>query len=194
LQENLGHERKTAKFLSSSTNAIWIRQFISDSKAHREAFEEVFVVSLVSLLPLFLLAVVDQLRVDQSDIYAVFRTAISSGQLYLYSFAMLGMIFWLCWKDYEYLGRFPPRKYLALIAFVFSVLIVAVYSFDPTLSKSLSPALINASIFVYVTYTALYYILLVYDNLRPPSVEGQLTAESDEMAAKHRRRSSKEEK
>ena len=107
---------------------FWIRQFFSDAKAHKDAFEEIFIVSVVSLIPLFLLAVVDQLRAEHPNMWAVFMAAISSGQLYLYSFAMLGMIFWLCWKDHDQLQRFPPRKYLALIAFVFSVLIIAVYS------------------------------------------------------------------
>jgi hypothetical protein len=166
---------------------FWLRQFVSDARAHKEAFEEVLIVSLVSLIPLFLLAVIDQLHAERKEIFIVFLAAISAGQLYLYSFSMLGVIFWLCWKDYEHLVRFPPRKYLALIAFLFSVLIIAVYSFDPTLSKQLSPALIKTSILVYAAYTALYYILLVYDNLRPPSIPGGINDEADRMAEKHRR-------
>lgn len=171
---------------------FWIKQFFSDARAHKDAFEEVFVVTIVSLVPLLLLAVVDQLRVEHSNAYAVLWGAISSGQLYLYSFALLGMLCWLCWKDHENLERFPLRKYLALIAFVCSALIVSVYSFDPALSKTLSPPLVRASVVVYVIYTVLYYILLVYENLRPPSVETQLDTEADEMASKYQKQAAEQ--
>jgi amino acid transporter len=165
---------------------FWFKQFFSDPKAHKEAFEEILIVSLVSLIPLILLAVVDQLRAERHDMWIVFETAVSSGQLYLYSFAMLGMIFWLCWKDHEQWGRFPPGRYLALVAFLLSALIIAVYSSDPALSKVLSPPLIRASIVIYVVYTCLYYILRVYDNLRPPPIERQLKSESDALAARYK--------
>jgi amino acid transporter len=169
---------------------FWFKQFFSDARAHREAFEELFFVTIVSLIPLFILAVVDQLRVEHPDMWTVFQAAISSGQLYLYGFAMLGMIFWLCWKEHDQLGRFPPGKYLALVAFLLSVLIVTVYSSDPALSKRLSPPLITASIIVYIVYTCLYYILRVYDNLRPPSVGQQLASESDALRARYEEQTS----
>jgi len=169
---------------------FWIKQFFSDSKAHWEAFEEILIVTVVSLIPLVLLAVVDQLRAEHPDMWAVFQAAISSGQLYLYSFAMLGMIFWLCWKEHDQFRRFPPGRFLALVAFVFSVLIIAVYSSDPALSKRLSPPLITASIVVYVVYTCLYYILRVYDNLRPPAVGPHLDAEAEALGARYREQTS----
>jgi hypothetical protein len=169
---------------------FWIKQFFSDPKAHLTAFEELFFVTVVSLIPLFILAVVDQLRAEHPDMWVVFQAAISSGQLYLYSFAMLGMIFWLCWKDHDQWNRFPPGRYLALVAFLFSALILTVYSSDPALSRTLSPPLIRASIVVYIVYTCLYYILRVYDNLRPPSVGRQLASESDALAARYREQTS----
>jgi amino acid transporter len=164
---------------------FWITVFFSDIKAHVEAVEEILVVSIVSLIPLFLLAVVDQLRGHSDLDFILFWDAISSGQLYLYSFAMLGMIFWLCWKDHEHLVRFPPRKYLALVAFVLSVIVIAVYTVDPSLSKQLSSPLVKASVVVYLVYTALYYILRVYDNLRPPSVGGSLASAADALQARY---------
>jgi amino acid transporter len=164
---------------------LWITLFISDGKAHKDALEEIIIVTIVSLIPLFLLAVVDQLRGHSDLDFILFWEAISSGQLYLYSFAMLGMIFWLCLKDHEQLERFPPRKYLGILAFVFSVIIVAVYTVDPSLSKHLSTPLVKASLFVYVAYTLLYYILRVYDNLRPPSVEIILRSEADDLQARY---------
>jgi hypothetical protein len=165
---------------------FWIRKVFSDARAHGDAFGEVFTVTLVSLIPLFLLPIGDQLRNGSGNILAgTFLDAISAGQLYLYSFAMLGMILWLCWKEHEYLNQFAPRLYFGLLAFIPSVLIVTVYSFDPTLSKKLSPPLIIFSLVVYALYVCLYYILRVYDNLRPPSVDQQLLSEADAMAARY---------
>ena len=181
--------QQITRLLRAIARPFWIQQFLSDPKAHREAFEEILIVSIVSLMPLFLLSVVDQLRKQGSANTNLFWDAISAGQLYLYSFAMLGMIFWLCWKDHENLARFPPRKYLALLAIVPSVIIVAVYTVDPSLSTPLTPPLIKTSIVVYGTYTVLYYILRVYDNLRPPSVSGQLADEANELANRYKRES-----
>jgi len=164
---------------------FWITLFFSDGKAHKEALEEIIIVTVVSLVPLFLLAVVDQLRGHSDLDFILFWQAISSGQLYLYSFAMLGMIFWLCLKDHEQLERFPPRKYLAILAFILSVIVIAVYTVDPSLSRQLSSPLIKASLFVYVVYTLLYYVLRVYDNLRPPSVETSLQSEADDLQARY---------
>jgi hypothetical protein len=41
---------------------FWIGQFFSDGKAHRLAGVEVFFVCVISLIPLVLLALIDQLR------------------------------------------------------------------------------------------------------------------------------------
>jgi hypothetical protein len=161
--------------------SFWIKLFFSHWRVHLRAFEEVFIVFSVSIVPLWLLAVVDQLKSENPDIRNIFKDAISSGQLYLYSFSLLGIICWLIWKDHENLDRFPPRKYLALLAFVASVVIVAVYSKDPTMSRKLSPVLIEASVAIYALYNVLYYVLLVFDNLPPPTVSQQLATEAQTL-------------
>lgn len=61
-----------------------------------------------------------------------------------------------------------------LLVFVPSVLIVIIYSIEPTMSKPLSPGFVGASFAVYVLYAALYYVLLVFDHLEPPAVEQEL--------------------
>jgi hypothetical protein len=164
---------------------IWLTLFVSDRRAHSEALEETFTITIVALIPLFLLAVIDQLHSEHLGMSAVLWDAISAGQLYLYSFALLGHINWLCWKDHDNLKRFPPRKYFALIAFGISVVIIAVYTADPTLSKPLSMPLINASIVSFVVYTALYYILSVFDKLQPPSIEERVETEANSMAQRY---------
>jgi hypothetical protein len=163
---------------------LWLSLFISDGRAHGEAAEETFVITIVALVPLVLLGVIDQLHGAELGMVAALWTAISAGQLYLYSFALLGHIFWLCWKDHENMKRFPPRKYFALISFAIATLIIAVYTADPTLSKALTRPLIIASIISFIVYTVLYYILSVFDKLEPPSIERTVEREADEMASR----------
>lgn len=153
---------------------FWLKQFFSSSKAHREAAEEVFFVCVISLIPLFALAVIDQFRQESPAASELFWSAIDSGQLYLYSFSLFGTLFWLCQKEYENFTRFEPRKYFMLLVFVPSVLIVIVYALEPSMSKPLRPRFVNISFVVYALYVALYYVLLVFDHLEPPAVEESL--------------------
>jgi hypothetical protein len=153
---------------------FWLKQFFSSGKAHRKAAEEVFFVCIISLIPLFALGVIDQLRQPTTSAGDLFWSAIGSGQLYLYSFSLFGTLFWLCQKEYENFTRFEPRKYLMLLVFVPSVLILIVYALEPSMSKPLRPRFVNISFVVYVLYAALYYVLLVFDRLEPPAVEDSL--------------------
>jgi hypothetical protein len=74
---------------------FWIGQFFSDGKAHWAAGVEVFFVCVISLIPLLLLALIDQLRLA-TEFSDFFHEAIAAGQLYLYAFSLLGTLFWLC--------------------------------------------------------------------------------------------------
>src|SRR6266702_3305081 len=77
---------------------FWWQTFFSDVRAHRLAAEEVFFVCIISLVPLFALALIDQLRIPAVDVSGLFWDAIAAGQLYLYSFSLFGTLFWLCQK------------------------------------------------------------------------------------------------
>jgi hypothetical protein len=52
-----------------------------------------------------------------------------------------------------------------------SLAIIVIYAINPSMSKPLREPLINASVAIYFLYALLYYILLVFDHLEPPSVE-----------------------
>jgi hypothetical protein len=153
---------------------FWLKQFFSSSKAHRKAAEEVFFVCIISLIPLFALSIIDQLRQPMTSASELFWSAIDSGQLYLYSFSLFGTLFWLCQKEYENFARFEPRKYLMFLVFVPSVLILIVYALEPSMSQPLRPRFVNISFVIYGLYAALYYVLLVFDRLEPPAVEDSL--------------------
>jgi hypothetical protein len=153
---------------------FWLRQFFSDAGAHRLAGEEVFFVCVLSLLPLLILAIIDQLRLSSVQVSELFHEAISAGQLYLYSFSLLGTLYWLCQKEHDNFTRFEPRRYLMFLILVPSILIIVIYAIDPAMSKPLRPSLVTVSYWVYLLYAALYYILLVFDHLEPPPVEESL--------------------
>jgi hypothetical protein len=160
---------------------FWFRQFLSDPRAHRLAAEEVFFVCAISLLPLILLAIIDQLKHEAPSIGGLFWSAIGSGQLYLYSFSLFGMLFWLCLKEHENLERFGPRLYFMFLIWVPSVVIILIYALNPKMSTPLKPTFVDASFLIYGLYVILYYVLLVFDNLEPPDLEIHLQENAIEL-------------
>jgi hypothetical protein len=164
---------------------FWLRQFFSDRSAHRLAAEEVFFVCAISLLPLIMLAVIDQFRQESTSVSGLFWNAIGAGQLYIYSFSLLGTLFWLCQKEHENFERFEPRRYLMFLIWIPSVLIILIYALDPTLSVPLKHNFVQASFCIYGLYVVLYYVLLVFDNLEPPDLENFLQKRADELMDKY---------
>lgn len=156
---------------------FWLKHFFSNWGPHKEAAEEVGLVSVISLAPLLLLPLIEHLRANLEVPTTILWQAISSGQLYLYSFSLLGTLHWLSQKDRADINRFPPRKYLSLLVWLPAIIMFIVYSFDPTLSKPLSHTLIWISIAFYLLYVTLYYVLLVFEKLPPPQ-PGESIAEA----------------
>jgi hypothetical protein len=154
---------------------FWIRHFFSGSEHHKDAAQEVGLVCGIALVPLLLLPLIEHLRSNLDVPATVLWQAVSSGQLYLYSFALLGTLHWLSQKDRADRASFPPRKYLSLFLWLPAIIMFIVYSFDPSLSKPLSQTLIWISIAFYVLYVLLYYILLVFEKLPPPDVNKTLS-------------------
>jgi len=131
---------------SCETMWFWLTRFFSSRAHHVHAFEEVFVVSVVSIVPLGLLPFIASKKSDAEapfNLQNAIWTAISSGQLFLYSFAMLGMIIWLSVEDVSS-KPFPPRKYFILVAILAAFLCLLVYESDPGLSKPLNPVVVKS--------------------------------------------------
>ena len=167
---------------------FWIKHFFSDSEPHKDAAQEVGLVCGISLVPLLLLPLIEHLRSNLGFPNDVLWQAISSGQLYLYSFSLLGTLHWLSQKDRNDLSSFPPRKYLSLFVWLPAIIMFIVYSFDPSLSKPLSLTLIRFSIGFYLLYVVLYYILLVFEKLPPPNAGEQISEETDTLILSYRAR------
>lgn len=168
---------------------FWLLLFFSNRAFHRRAFEEVFVVSAVSIFPLVLLPFIAAAKASAQtpfDIADTLWSAISSGQLYLYSFAMFGMIVWLCVEDVSN-KQFAPRKYFVLAAIFPAFLCLLVYRLDPGMSKPLNPVLVEISIGIYAAYLLMYYSLLVFKMLRAPSIDLTVDTEVDRLISQSRR-------
>jgi hypothetical protein len=168
---------------------FWLKNFFSNREFHIRAFEEVFVVSVVSICPLVVLPFLASVRSTADvpfDLLNTIWAAISSGQLYLYSFAMLGMIIWLSVEDVSN-KRFPPRKYFIVAATLSAFLCVLVYGSDPGLSKPLNPIVVRISIWIYCGYLLMYYALLVFKMVRAPTVTETVDTEVTDLIGQSRK-------
>ena len=156
---------------------FWIKRFFSSSEFHRRAFEEVLVVSVVSIFPLVVLPFIASMKAPAEtpfDLSATLWAAIASGQLYLYSFSLFGMIIWLCVEDVSN-KAFPPRKYFSLGSLLAAFVCLSVYAIDPTLSKPLNRVLVYTSMGIYLFYLMMYYALLVFKMQRAPDLAETLS-------------------
>jgi hypothetical protein len=166
---------------------FWVRRFISDKDAMKSALAEVFIVCLLSLMPLFLLYLIDILNHNTGPSKNMFYGAFAGGQLYLYSFSLFGTLFWLCQKEHEHIDKFPPRKWFMLAIFVPMCLILGVYLYDPSLRKPLHDDLIRTSVIIYALYVIIYFLLTVFNNLRAPIVQRELDSGVDALKDNYRR-------
>jgi hypothetical protein len=175
--------------MTCSSMLFWLKNFFSNREFHVRAFEEVFVVSVVSICPLVALPFLASLKSTADgpiDLLTTIWAAISSGQLYLYSFAMLGMIIWLSAEDVSN-KRFPPRKYFIVAAILSAFLCVLVYGSDPGLSKPLNPVVVRISIWIYCGYLLMYYALLVFKMIRAPTITETVDLDVTDLIGQSRR-------
>ena len=168
---------------------FWIALFFSNRDFHRRAFEEVLVVTIVSIFPLLLLPFVASIKVSADTPFDFTKTvwsAVASGQLYLYSFSLFGTLIWLCVEDVSN-REFPPRKYFSIAAILAAFLCLLVYGYDPGLNRPLNPVLIRVSIYVYALYVLMYYALLVFKMLRAPSISDTVDNEVKALISQSRK-------
>lgn len=168
---------------------FWIGLFFSNGEFHKRAFEEVLVVILVSIFPLLLLPFVASIKLPAETPFDFSKTiwsAITSGQLYLYSFSLFGTLIWLCVEDVSS-REFPPRKYFSVAAILAAFLCLVVYGGDPSLTKPLNPVLVKTSIWIYAAYVLMYYALLVFKMLRAPSITDTVDSEVKNLIGQSRK-------
>lgn len=159
----------------------WLTYFFSRPSIHKDAAEEVTVVTLVSLIPLLLLPLVSNLRNSLPLSWSAIFDAISAGQLFLYCLGLLGTLVWLASKDKDQRSQFPPRKYFIIILFITFSATITTYSSDPSMTKKLSNEVVYLSIAFYLIYILLYYVLTVFDRLPPPVPSESFEREADDL-------------
>lgn len=155
---------------------FWVRNFFSNPQFHFKALSEVVIVSAFAIFPLLLLPIITSLKNDADVPFEwskILMSALSSGQLYIYSFSTFGTIMWLCLEDVSD-KPFPPRKWFGALAVLSGMVCLIVYSFDPSLTKPLNSVLVQWSIAIYVGYLLMYYALLVFKLVRAPDLAESL--------------------
>lgn len=172
--------------------SFWIGLFFSNIAFHKRAFEEVFVVAAVSIFPLVVLPFIASAKSTADTPFLLTSeiwSAISSGQLYIYSFSLFGTIIWLCVEDVSQ-KTFAPRKYFVIAAILSAFLCLLVYSADPSLSKPLNPVLVQISIWIYGIYLVMYHALLVFKMLRAPGIDETVETNVDRLiqTSRHNRK------
>lgn len=167
---------------------FWTKHFFSEPDPHKEAAQEVLFVCGLSLFPLLILPLVTHLRNNAEIPTGAILEAISFGQLYLYSFSLLGTLHWLSQKDRADLSRFPPRKYFTVLVWLPAIVGFIVYSSDPALNKPLSSTLIWMSIVIYALSVVLYYVLLVFDQLPAPDTGTNIEEETKILISEYKNR------
>jgi glucan phosphoethanolaminetransferase (alkaline phosphatase superfamily) len=167
---------------------FWWDQLRSAKEARRTAASEVFIVCLFSLAPLLLLPFIEHLTRRVDSVFApgtLLASAVSGGQLYLYSFSLFGTLFWLCQKEFPQIERFTPRKWIMMAIVLPMFIIFGVYTIDPSLKRELSPTLVISSVIIYFIYVIIYYILTVFDNLKAPDVQDSLRNSVKDLTSRY---------
>ena len=100
---------------------------------------------------------------------------------------MFGTLFWLTQKNYSHIKNLPLRIWFTFIVFLPMLAIVGVYTSDPSLSRPLDGSLINISIVIYAVYLILYFVLTVFDNLRPPLPSAEFSLKAEQLIGRFRR-------
>src|SRR5271166_21528 len=140
---------------------MWLRDFFSKPDKHKSAAFEVIVVTIFSLVPLFVLPPLADLRYHPSQIsFSIIWKAVDSGQLFLYSFGVFGMLIWLLGISRK---KTPDGVFYIslLLVIVPSIVCILMISNDPDFKVAIDPFLVKISIVLYVLYVLLSYFLIV---------------------------------
>lgn len=148
----------------------WIKKFFSNLNVHGRAFSEVFCVCLFSLGPLGVNLFVQYAKSD--NVTGTFVSALDSlfgrGQMYLMAYALFGTIFWLAFLRPDR-DRHNARVVLGLVATICMFPIVGFIGIDPTFSTVANPEIVTIGYYFYAGFAVIYYLLLFYMEIQPPS-------------------------
>tara|TARA_R110000868_G_scaffold56666_3_gene175242 strand:+ start:3920 stop:4441 length:522 start_codon:yes stop_codon:yes gene_type:complete len=161
----------------------WVRKLLeADEDDRREAQKEVLVVTVISLMPLVLAALVNYILqkgqgAENVDYLLILLSSIAGGQLFFFIASLIGSIVWLSSRDINS-GSFPPRSFFVVYCLVsFGVVSVSI-GVDPTLTKLQVPLIFWLSVGLYILSLLIYYALLVFNRAMPPLPDAELRQRS----------------
>lgn len=170
----------------------WIKALLCSGTApFKRAAAEIFVIGLVSAVPLVLAslgAYLDQGpdAADHQSFFEIFASASLNGQLLFYAISFIGSVLW--YSGTELKKPFPLRLFF-VIPSVLGLLIAGAYiARDPSL-KSLSYADVGfVSVLIYAGAALLYFFIVMFHSIDPPDYDrSQREGERDLMSRVARR-------
>lgn len=148
----------------------WIKQLFSHWNAHWKAFCEVGCVCLFSLVPLGVSLFAQNAQAADGIVSVVptLDKLFGKGQMYLMGYALFGTIFWLAFFG----GDKEPhvaRRTLGALAILAILPVVGIFGVDPTFSNVANPKIVGLGYYFYAAFAVIYYLLLFYVEIDPPS-------------------------
>lgn len=163
----------------------WIKQFFSRPGTHWSAFQEVAVTAVISLVPLFITAVVFNYKNSSVfDLTSGLEGAVGGGQLFLYAYALLGTIFWLSFMRSDRLMN-APRRIIGFLTFIAALFIVSLLGLDPTISEAKNPAILKASYWTYFLFLISHYLLLFFVEIDPPPASKSIANSARDLIGRY---------
>lgn len=151
-----------------------------------KALAEVLVVTIFGIFP-FLLAVLRYNTIQHPqtgiDIAPVFEQSFSGGQLFLYTFSLLGTLLWLAFFDWTAPVRLH-RWVLGLAVLLVGFVLVGLGGIDPTFSTIRNQAIVSLSFWCYGLYTLFYFLLLLGAKQTPPAAGATFNADAERLKSK----------
>lgn len=111
------------------------------------------------------------------------------GQMYLMAYGLFGTIFWLAYLN-PIKERHNARAFLGFIATLLIMPVVGFLGLDPTFSSVANAEVVWLGYYSYGAFAIIYYLLIFFSEIEPPSPSDVLASETDDLIASYGRLSS----
>lgn len=170
-------------------------KFFQSAEKHKKALWGTSVITFFSVLPLLILPAADALR---RSVYGPPREipcpavvpepitlwdTISSGQLFMYSFAFFGSLLWMLLQEYKSDKTIPHKLAYASLISTICFFCMLVYGASPDLRQTLPVWAVYFSILCFAIFMVIHYILLVYPTLPVKSLHDDMNAGANKLSA-----------
>ena len=148
-----------------------------------DAVGELLCVCILGLLPLVLFCVIEAIKQSSAGAaFTAFFGPIAKGQLFLYSFSMIGSLFWLFITQIKLYNKFWLGVYSVWL-FVPALSAMFFYGMNPSMGQAIHWLLIVLSGATFTVYVWLYYSLIVHVPERVGGFSKKMSAKAEQTAA-----------